>query len=664
MKNKINYIIMSLTGLFMILCLDGSNVNATITGSLYVEQLGSGINVGNIFETGLEDMVLDDSSITTMIDNLRGQGFSSIRIPVTWQGHWDDVSKVIDTEYLNKIKRFVDIAISKNMKVIITMYDDSWRWISNTSNIKETLALYRSLWTQIATYFANYNQALCFEAANAPFFRGMQSKNQLGLLDKYNESFVKSVRDVGGKNKERFLLLPLLNGQVDEENCKSMVSFVNELKDSNVIVSTQYYGLWDFSVNAAGTTTFNQDANRHMTNFFSCIRTYFTNNKIPVLCGEYGLYGYPTYEDAIARGQRLQYFNEFVSKAYAAKLTIFLWDTGVLYNRTTDQWIDEDLAYIIKNYEQNDYSYASLDAVSLVEGKETKDVTLTVSCNNAKLSYLRYNKKVLSLQTEYAINGNKVTITKSFLDSLSSAEYGLVGTIELVFTQGPSWKINVFKVGQPSFIKDGSREEIFSIPMKEQGDTVIAMEAFTKDKKPAGPLDWTTYQEYGYSFLPNYKKHCLTLTKEFIDSLPMEQEIILYVHFQSGQKLEYPIIKEEEGIREVTYDLSKKVEDASDVDINTDLQSLVEEENHAAIEKDKEEAKKIYLKKETDTKWNTVGWKLLFFSFVIMIILGFAIIYIYQAHRKENLENRLEETKDQLDEEIHKILIDKMGYGA
>ena len=156
----------------------------------------------------------------------------------------------------------------------------------------------------------------------------------------------------------------------------------------------------------------------------------------------------------------------------------------------------------------------------------------------------------------------------------------------------------------------------------------------------------------------------MTLTKEFIASLPVNQEIILRVHFQSGQKLEYLIIKEEEGIRETTFDLSTKIDEIPEVDTNNDLQNLVEEENHAAIEKNKEEAKRIYLKKETDAKWNTVGWKLLFLSFVIMVILGFAIIYIYQVHRKENLENRLEETEDMLDEEIHKILIDKMGYGA
>ncbi len=664
MKNKINYIIMSLTGLFMILYLDSSYVHATTTGFEYVERLGSGINVGNIFETGLEDMVLDDSSITTMIDNLRGQGFSSIRIPVTWQGHWDDVSKQIDAEYLNKIKSFVDIAISKDMNVILTMYDDSWKWISNTTNTTETLALFQTLWTQIATYFASCNEGLCFEAANAPFFRGMESKDQLELLNQYNRSFVKTVRDMGGMNKERFLLLPLLNGQVNEENCKSMVSFVNELKDSKVIVSAQYYGLWNFSVNAAGTTTFNQDAKQHMLNFFSCINTYFANNQIPIICGEYGLYGYPTYENAIARGERLQYFNQFVTKAYAAKLSIFLWDTGVLYNRTTDQWIDEDLAYIIKNYERNDYSYASIDTVSLVEGNDTKDITLTYSLNNSNLSYLRYNNKVLTLNKDYTIEENKVTIKKAFFDSLPPAEYGLLGIIELVFTQGPYWRINVSKVGQPSFAKDGSKEQTFRIPMKEQGDTIIAMEAFTKDKKPVGPLEWTTYQEYGYSFFPDYKNHCLTLTKEFIASLPVNQEIILRVHFQSGQKLEYLIIKEEEGIRETTFDLSTKIDEIPEVDTNNDLQNLVEEENHAAIEKNKEEAKRIYLKKETDAKWNTVGWKLLFLSFVIMVILGFAIIYIYQVHRKENLENRLEETEDMLDEEIHKILIDKMGYGA
>ena len=664
MKKRISYIVIILIMALAIFNINNHRVDATSTGFEYVKQLGSGINLGNIFETGLEDMLVDDNSIEVILDNVRSQGFSSIRLPVTWQGHWNEDSKEIDIEYLVKLKSLVSIAISKNVNVILTMYDDSWRWISNTKDTKGTLNLYESLWKQIANYFKEYNEKLCFEAVNAPFFENIALKDQLKLLDQYNKCFVKAVRSTGGRNKERYLLLPVLNGQVNEDNCKSMASTLKDLKDSRIIVSVQYYGLWNFSVNAAGTISFNQDARQHMLNFFQCIESYFTKNKFPVVCVEYGLYGYPAYENAINRGERLKYFYQFLSHLNKTKLSCFLWDTGVLFNRTANKWVDEDLAYIVHHYKNNDFSYGSSDTICLVEGQANRDITISLTLNQGKLLNPMFNKTELKLNADYTVTKNKLTIKKAFLDSLKPSKNGIFGTLEIVFTKGPSWKINLTKVGQPSLSKDGSKQETWNIPMKEQGDFVVALEAFTKDKKPVGPLDWTTYQEYGYSFLPDYSNHSLNLTKDFIASLPEKKEIILRLHFQSGQKLDYTIIKDNEEIREITYDLSSKPVSTTDSTTISDLQELVEEENQAVINKEHIQTQKVEPEEDFTSRWDNVGWRLLFISFSIMVVLGFAILYIYRTHRKDNIEDLLEETEDQVELKIHKILVDKTAKDA
>lgn len=655
---------MAITIVITILFIDKKTVDATGTAFDYVEQLGSGINMGNIFETGLEDVLLDDGSITIMVEQVKSQGYSSIRLPVTWQGHFDKETKVIEAEYLSKVEQIVKIAISKDINVVLTMYDDSWRWISDAKNSKENLKLYQTLWKQIAEYMAGYNNKLSFEAINAPFFEQLSTKEQQKLLDEFNQSFVKTVRSVGGNNKKRYLLLPLLNGQVNEENSKSMVSFYKDLKDENVIATVQYYGLWNFSVNAAKATTFHQDAKQHMQDFFQYIQTYFVKNKIPVVCGEYGLYGYPTYEHAIIRGERLKYFYQFATKAQSAKLSSFLWDTGVLFNRTTGQWADEDLAYIIKNSNLMDYSYGDTDAVYIIDGKEIKDVTISLTLNEGKFSSLVGGKTPLTPNKDYYRKENKLTLSKTYLDTLKKEPNGHIQTLEVVFTKGPTWKIDLYKVGKPSFVKTGTKEETLSIPIKEAGDTIIAMESFGKDKKPVGPLDWTTYQEYGYSFLPDYENHLLHLTSEFLSSLPMKKEVVLRFHFKSGQTVDYSIIKDGEGVRELSYDLSNQPDDSVSPTYTPDLQRLVEKENQQAVEKEKAKADAIHEVKSNNTDRGTLGWKLLFISFTIMVVLGFAIMYIYHAHREEALEDKMEETEDQLDQKIHKILVDKMDSDA
>lgn len=671
MKSRINYIVALFALTLGVTLTFTITVKASTEGVGYVKKLGSGINLGNTFETGLEEVVLDKESMATIVSNIKSQGFKSIRIPITWQGHWEEGTTNIEEEYLERIKELVDIASDKDMYVILTMYDDSWRWISDTRDTEATLKKYQSLWKQIATYFKEYGEKVSFEAVNAPIFKNKSTKEQQELVNKYNKSFVKTVRKTGGKNEKRYLMLPLLNGQVNEENCKSMQSFYKKLKDKRVIVTVQYYGLWNFSVNAAGTTTFNQDASDHMVDFFKNIETHFTKKNIPVVCGEYGLYGYPIYEDAVNRGERLKFFYQFVTRAKSAKLSYILWDTGVIYNRTADQWIDEDLKYIIKFAKRNEYSYCGKDAIYLIKGKEKKDVTLSVSTGISSIHHLRYNDKEMEKDKDYVVSENKITIKKSFLVSIKPKVNGLTGTLEVVFKNGPTWKINVYQTQQPVLTSSGSRGEEWKIPMEEAGDSVASMEAFTEDKKSVGPLDWTTYQEYGYCFIPDYNQHSITLTKEFLASLPEKKEITLRFHFRSGQEVDYVIIKEDKGVREVSYDwddgtgenkepvFSEEPESKPLEDEEKDLKNLVEKENQKAVRKQEVEAFAGEKGKKETVRIHTVGWKLLFVCFSIMVILGMAILYIYHAHRREEKKRRLAETEDGLDRKIHKILVDK-----
>ena len=95
-----------------------------------------------------------------------------------------------------------------------------------------------------------------------------------------------------------------------------------------------------------------------------------------------------------------------------------------------------------------------------------------------------------------------------------------------------------------------------------------------------------------------------------------------------------------------------------------DIKHLVEEENQAVVLREAAKNQAMSLEKNSSNQWDDLGWKLMFISFAVMVVLGFAIFYIYQVQRNENLDNILEETEDLVEQKIYKILVDKTRKDA
>ena len=89
------------------------------------------------------------------------------------------------------------------------------------------------------------------------------------------------------------------------------------------------------------------------------------------------------------------------------------------------------------------------------------------------------------------------------------------------------------------------------------------------------------------------------------------------------------------------------------------IKHLVEEENQVVKQQEAAKKKAAQMGIDSSNQWGGIGWKLMFSCFTVMVILGFAILYIYQVHRNENLEDILEETEDLVEQKILKILVDK-----
>ena len=119
-----------------------------------VAAMQPGWNLGNSLDaTGADETSWGNPRITeALLDNVKAQGFKSIRIPVTWGQHQGAAPATpIDAAYLNRVKEVVDWALADGFYVMINIHHDSWQWIkAMPSDRANVLARYNAIWTQLA----------------------------------------------------------------------------------------------------------------------------------------------------------------------------------------------------------------------------------------------------------------------------------------------------------------------------------------------------------------------------------------------------------------------------------------------------------------------------------------------------------------------------------
>ncbi|MDI5940695.1 cellulase family glycosylhydrolase, partial [Micromonospora sp. DH15] len=319
-----------------------------------VAAMQPGWNLGNSLDAvGADETAWGNPRITeALLDNVKAQGFKSVRIPVTWSAHLGGAPNYpIEAAYLNRVKEVVDWALADDLYVMINIHHDSWQWINTMPTDRTTvLAKYNAIWTQLASTFRGSSPKLVFESVNEPQFTGSSGDAQNAtLLAELNTSFHRIVRASGGNNATRLLVLPTLHTSSEQARIDELVATFNALNDRNLIATVHYYGYWPFSVNVAGGTHFDATAQKDLTDSFDRVYDAFVAKGIPVIVGEYGLLGFDRHTGTIEQGEKLKFFEYFGHYARARKLTTMLWDNGQHLGRTSFQWSDPELIAQIKS---------------------------------------------------------------------------------------------------------------------------------------------------------------------------------------------------------------------------------------------------------------------------------------------------------------------------
>lgn len=509
-----------------------------------VAAMQPGWNLGNSLDSvGPDETAWGNPRITqALIENVAAQGYNSIRLPVTWDDHQGPgPDYAIEADYLDRVEEVVGWALDADLYVVLNIHHDSWIWIADmNANRTEVEARYESIWTTLADRFKDASPKLLFESVNEPQFNNVDDATAYALLDDLNTSFHAIVRDSGGGNADRVLILPTLHTNADQGRLDALTETIEALDDPNLAATIHYYGFWPFSVNIAGYTTFNAEVQQDVTDTFDRAYDEFVANGVPVLIGEYGLLGFDAHTGTIEQGEKLKFFEYAGHYANEKGMTLQLWDNGQHFDRTGFEWKDQELFAMLEASWSSRSGTASTDQVFVEKSGAVGDATVELNLNGTTFEGLHHGSTPLAEGTDYTVSGQTLTIKAAKLtELLGDRSYGVRADLHAVFSNGAPWRISVVSYDTPVLSAASGSATAFAIPTAFNGDQLATMEATYADGTPAGPQNWTSYKEFARAFGPDYAAGETTLTEAFFAEVNDGQKVTLTFHFWSGETLTY-----------------------------------------------------------------------------------------------------------------------------
>lgn len=312
----------------------------TISPETFVQEMQAGWNVGNSLDAVGGETNWGNPLITqTLIDSVKAAGFNAVRIPVAWSKFSDESNFIIEESWLDRVEEVVNYVLNDGMYAIINIHWDGG-WMQPTYNqqdyVNNRLAI---MWEQIANRFIDYGDHLLFAGTNEVMVDGNYStptKEYYTVQNSFNQTFVTTVRQTGGKNYYRYLLVQGFNTNIDY----TINYFVMpaDMVENRLMLEVHYYDPYDFTINESSNITQwgknATDASKTETwanesyadKQFNKMKTKFVDNGIPVIIGEYGAIARTTVSDHAI--YREYYLNYITSSIHSHGIIPFYWDNG------------------------------------------------------------------------------------------------------------------------------------------------------------------------------------------------------------------------------------------------------------------------------------------------------------------------------------------------
>ncbi|MEU9044835.1 MULTISPECIES: cellulase family glycosylhydrolase [unclassified Kitasatospora] len=503
-------------------------------------------NLGNTFDA-LPDETSWGNPLTTKatFDGLKAQGFRSVRIPVTWYPHQSPTAPyTIDATWMARVKQVVDWALADGLYVEINVHHDSWQWIANMSaDHDNVMARFDSTWQQIATVFKDEPRALLMESINEPQFSNATDAQKTQYLRELNTSFHRIVRNSGGRNKDRLLVLPSEETNNAQHWLDDLSTTMNSLHDRNLVATVHYYSWYPFSVNIANGTTYDATAQADLNDGFARVHDTFVAKGVPVYLGEYGLLTSP-YSGVVERGEMLKYFEHVNYEARVNGMTSAVWDaSNDFLNRSTMQWQVPEMKALIQTSWRTRSGTASTDNLFLPNSGPLTARTITLNPNGQWFTGVWQGNTPLIPSRDYTLNGDQLTLTATALTRLAgNRATGVNATLEVRYSDGVPWKLFVRSYHQPVLSDAIGTADGLTIPTRFNGSLLANVESTYADGTAAGPASWTTYQSFD-NYRADYGADTTTVKADFLKSLKDDAPVTLTFRYWTGATVTYHVTK-------------------------------------------------------------------------------------------------------------------------
>lgn len=278
-----------------------------MTAQEYVSEMGIGENLGNTFESYFSEPKLKDSgskkigenkpldyetcwgaveTTKEVIDGMKEAGFSTVRVPVYWGNMMkNDGQFNIDPDYMARVKQVVDWIIDDDLYCVVNIhhYDE---FIIKNKPQDEALAVFKTVWTQIAEEFKDYDHHLIFEGYNENVGTTREedryTEDQIyDYVNALNQTFVDAVRATGGNNPKRLLIASGYWTNIDNTT-KDKFKMPTDTAENKLMISVHYIDNAMYWTNKIG----GQEWKDYSKSQCELLKAAFTDKGIPVFVGE------------------------------------------------------------------------------------------------------------------------------------------------------------------------------------------------------------------------------------------------------------------------------------------------------------------------------------------------------------------------------------------
>ena len=268
----------------------------------------------------------------TLMQKLKSLGFDSVRVPITWNYHFDDQGN-IDAKWMARVKEIVDWAMEADLYCIINIHHDTGSdgWLrASKANYDENSQVYKKLWEQIATEFKDYPDLLLFEGFNEMLDENAEWSNPnaeaVEVINWYNQLFVNTVRSTGGNNAERNLIC-CTYAAATTGSVLDGFRLPEDSAQDHLIAEIHFYMPFEFITDegVAWTTPLREYTDyveQQIDEVFWRLSERFTAENVPLIIGEFAC------EDKNNTEERIKWYTHVIEKANEINAACFLWDNG------------------------------------------------------------------------------------------------------------------------------------------------------------------------------------------------------------------------------------------------------------------------------------------------------------------------------------------------